>query len=412
VALLSTASGLRTIAGGFRLADQDAFATGRGEAFVATADNASAVYYNPAGLTQIEGGNLRGGIYAIDVDCSYRPLNTAPNKGHTYNIEDHLAGVPQMFGSYTFEEPRISLGLGIYAPYGGSVRWPNDTGFRTIATEASLKYYRISPVVAVQVAPGLSIGAGAMIDYADMDLEQGLRPSWTPLVNYFRFKSHGWAPGYNVGVLWRAHEKLSLGATFRSSTPFHLEGQTEFDQPPVLARSQRPASADLTFPMTAVVGLSYRPTPKWNIEFDADYTDWTSFGKMMVHQTAPPYPLHATTPVNLGWDSSWMYELGVTRYFEHGWHASAGYVFSESSVPNKYYTPLASDMDRHFFSLGVGREWEHLSVDLAFQFGYGPERTITGSKPPSQPGLFSGQNADGTYDFMSHAIMLTVGWRF
>ena len=46
-------------ANGFRLPDQDAFATARGEAFAATADNASAIYYNPAGISQLEGFNFR-----------------------------------------------------------------------------------------------------------------------------------------------------------------------------------------------------------------------------------------------------------------------------------------------------------------------------------------------------------------
>src|ERR1017187_6716917 len=80
-------------ANGFRLADQDAFATARGEAFVATADNPSAIYYNPAGITQLEGNNLRSGIYGIYLDPSYSP----PNSGNTYHIEKQLAAVPQLF---------------------------------------------------------------------------------------------------------------------------------------------------------------------------------------------------------------------------------------------------------------------------------------------------------------------------
>ena len=66
-------------ANGFRLVDQDAFATARGGAFVATADNASAVYYNPAGLTQLEGVNFRGGVYGIYLDPTYRPPSSAAN---------------------------------------------------------------------------------------------------------------------------------------------------------------------------------------------------------------------------------------------------------------------------------------------------------------------------------------------
>ena len=59
-------------AAGFRLPDQDAFATARGEAFAATADNASAIYYNPAGISQLQGWNFRGGIYGIYLPLSYK----------------------------------------------------------------------------------------------------------------------------------------------------------------------------------------------------------------------------------------------------------------------------------------------------------------------------------------------------
>ena len=78
---------------GFRLPDQDAFATARGEAFVATADNASAIYYNPAGLTQLEGQNLRGGIYGLYVN----PRFTSPITGLTFDNQKDLHAIPQLF---------------------------------------------------------------------------------------------------------------------------------------------------------------------------------------------------------------------------------------------------------------------------------------------------------------------------
>ena len=71
--LVAGALAMKASANGFRLADQDAFATARGEAFVATADNPSAIYYNPAGITQLEGNDLRCGIYGIYYDPSYTP---------------------------------------------------------------------------------------------------------------------------------------------------------------------------------------------------------------------------------------------------------------------------------------------------------------------------------------------------
>ena len=107
-----------------------------------------------------------------------------------------------------------------------------------------------------------------------------------------------------------------------------------------------------------------------------------------------------------------MYELGVTRYFENHWHLSAGYVFNENSVPDAYYTPLVADLDRHFLSIGAGHKGRRFDFDVAYQFGYGPSHRVTGSTPSSTPGQFAGQNADGTYDFISHAVLVTVGLHF
>jgi long-chain fatty acid transport protein len=194
------------------------------------------------------------------------------------------------------------------------------------------------------------------------------------------------------------------------------EGNTDFElQPGVYNQPEhRGAQADFSFPLTTVFGVSYRPTPKWNIEFDATYTGWDSFDEVTIEQSKPPVsrPFDQNIPVNLGWQESWMYQLGATRYFDNGWHVSGGYVFNENSVPNKYYTPLAADMDRHFFSVGTGWKGQRWSFDVAYQFGYGPDHTVTGSQPASKPSNFSGEKADGTYKFISQAVSVSVGLHF
>jgi long-chain fatty acid transport protein len=180
---------------------------------------------------------------------------------------------------------------------------------------------------------------------------------------------------------------------------------------PHLPLTYRAAQADFTFPLTAVFGISYRPTPQWNLEFDADYTDWSSFGTITIRQ-APENFVPNTPTLILNWQASWMYEFGVTRYFDSGWHASAGFVFNENSVPNAYYTPLAADLDRYFLSVGAGHKGKRFDFDIAYQFGYGPAHTVTGSTPSTIGGQIAGQTADGTYDFISHAVMVTVGMHF
>lgn len=405
---LATLGGTHTLlATGFRLPDQDAFATARGEAFVATADNPSAIYYNPAGITQLEGANARVGVYGIYLDPSYK----APGGTTTYENEDKLHAIPQLFYTYKLEKIPLSFGLGLYSPYGLSVDWPQDTGFRTVATKGALSYYTINPVVAYQLPWHLSVAAGLTVNYADIDLQQGLTP--TPNNDLFRFKGDAWAVGYNLGLMWQPIEQLSFGGTFRSQTEMDFSGHTDTEYNGYLPTTSSSANLNnYPFPLQVAVGVSYRPTPKWNLEFDAEYTDWSALGNLTIHQSTPNavVPL-SSIPLALDWESSWYYEWGVTRYFDNGWHVSAGYIFNENSVPDAHYTPLVSDMDRHFFSVGTGYTAKHWNFDVAYQFGYGPDRQVTGSAAPL--GYPAGYHpADGTYGFISHAVSLSVGYHF
>ncbi len=412
VILISGVWAGKTFANGFSLPDQDAFATARGEAFVATADNPSAIYYNPAGITQLDGNNLRIGLNALDYNISYQPAAGAPNQGQTYNEQDNFVVIPRAFYTFSPTNLPLSFGLGVYSPFGGKTSWPQDTGFRAVALNGKLTYVTINPVIGWKILPSLSIAAGPMVNYVDLNMEQGLEAFAQPLVNYFRFTGSGWSVGYNFGARWQPMEKLSFGATFRSPAKVTLDGQTEFEDQPFIPNSQRSANMDFTFPLSVIGGISYRPTPKWNLEFDANYTDWSSFGSTTINQENPPFPLHPNVPVTLNWQASWMYELGVTRYFDGDWQASAGIVYNQNSVPNAYYTPLAADMDRYFFSVGTGYKGKHLSFDVAYQLGYGPTHTVTGSQPSSTPGQIAGQTANGNYNFFSQAVSVSLGWHF
>ncbi len=408
--LISGAFAGRALANGFSLPSQDAFATGRGEAFVATADNPSAIYYNPAGMSQLSGDNLRGGVYGIYSQTSYSPPSGAANSGNTY-YSSAINAIPQLFYVHTFKKLPVSLGLGVYFPFGGSMDWPQNTGFQPIAVSASLKYVTINPEIAWQILPSLSIGVGAMVNYAHMKTAQGIAPN---LANYFQFEGSGWGAGANAGILWKPIKKISFGATFRSQSDITLDGQTHYHYFPLVAPSYSSASMDVEFPWTVVAGVSYRPTPKWNLEFDANYTDWSSFNSLNLHENlqTPKPPFKSNYQLDFDWQESWIYELGVTRYFDKGWHASAGYAFNENSVPNTYYTPWVADMDRHIFSLGVGRTWKRFDFDIAYQLGYGPSHTVTGSSATLLINKLTTASANGNYGFFSSAFIVSAGIHF
>lgn len=396
------------LAAGYDLPDQDAFAAGRGMAVVATADNPSAIYFNPAGITQMQGHNLRIGIYGIDLEPSYK----SPSGGSYDNI-DKLHAISQFYYTYNKPEAKWGVGLGMYSPFGLGTKWPQDTGFRTVGTEGAITTMALNPVIAFKLSPTLSVAGGVLLNFAMADLRQGLLSPTTP-TDGFRFDGDGWDVTYNLGILWQPTEKVSIGGSFRSGTSIRLNGHTEdYGITPTPERTS--AHGNLPLPYKIICGISYRPNPQWNFEFDADYKDWNSATTVVIQQTQPTV-LSGVVGGNsnnqdfilpLNWQSSWYYEFGATRYLDNGWHISGGYIFNENSVPNANYTPTVADLDRHFFSIGVGRKGKKYDFDIAYQFGYGPTSQVTGSAPS-----LAGQTADGKYDYISHAVAVSWQWHF
>jgi long-chain fatty acid transport protein len=380
---------------GVRIADQDPFATARGNAFSATADNPSAIYYNPAGITQLEGLNARVGVYAITLGSTY----TAPN-GTKHDTRDEFDALPQLYATYAVADLPLSVGLGLYAPYGLGLEWPDDTGFRTLAKEGRITYLTFNPVIAWKVLPTLSIAAGPTVNYSQAKLTYGLLPS-PGIGDQFAFKGDDTAPGFNAGVMWQLHPKVSVGATYRSETTLHYDGHSSISGLPPLNGSQE-ASAGFHFPRNIIGGLSYRPSTNWNFEVDVDWTDWDSLNTVTLKQASGNLAL----PFN--WRSSFFYEAGATYYFGAGYRASAGYIYSENSVPDTSFSPGVPDSDRHIFSLGMGRRYKEWSWDAAYQLAWGPSRTVTGS--PTSP--TSGESANGRYEFISHALTISLGYTF
>lgn len=388
--LLVLAPGLGTgWAAGFRLSSQDAFASGRGEAFAATADNPSAIYYNPAGLTQIEGLQARVGSYNIYLAPGFEA------NGRRFENQSKWHVVPQVFAAYGPENLPLTFGLGVYSPYGLGLKWAQDTGFRSIALESKMKYLTAHPVVALEVLPGMSLAAGPTFNYSRVDLKQGVLP--VDAGDVFRFKGDDEDVGYTAGWRWQPHAKLALGAAYRSRTTMAYEGYT--DLIPVYSRMD----ARLRFPIphNVVMGISYRPTEKWNFEFNADFTEWSRVNQVSLDQAFP------LPPFVLNWQSSWYYEVGVTRYLDKGWSLSAGYIFNESCMPDAFFNPLVADTDKHFITFGASWRGQRATLDFAYQFGYGPPHTVRGSAVSA-----AGQSADGRYDFTSHAVLLSFQWRF
>jgi long-chain fatty acid transport protein len=418
-ALLTTAALLPSLvhALGIRVLDQDAAATARGNAFVATADNPSAIYYNPAGLNQLEAQNLRLGAYAVDVQVDYKP----ETGGHVEN-EQEFQGLPQLYYAWKPKNYPVALGLGVYSPFGLGLEYPDDSPFRTLAKRGRIAFLTVSPAASIEVTKGLSIGIAPTINYADAELSRGISGAGDD----FRFRGAGTAIGVNAGILWKPNEMHAFGLTYRSATQIDLSGhsrvrlsdaqqkeiRTANEQlaaipVPVRAALELPtepiptefaeedANATFQFPQSIAFGYSFRPTPDWNFEINVDWTDWDSLNTVTLNQRSGDVAL----PFN--WESSFIYSFGATRSFNNGFHLSAGYMFVENSVPDSDFNPAVPDSDHHVFSAGIGQKYRQYTWDLSYQITHGPTRTID-----------NGTAADGRFRFLSHALSFSLGYNF
>jgi long-chain fatty acid transport protein len=379
---------------GIRIADQDPVATARGNAFAATADNPSAIYYNPAGITQLEGNNASLSGYGITLKSTY----DSPATTRDVSTDSEFQLVPHFYYTCSSSGLPLSFGVGMYAPYGLGLEWPDDTGFRTLAKEGRIIYLTFNPVVAWRILPTLSAGAGLTVNYAQTTLKRGIVVPG----DEFKFKGDDTDVGYNVGLLWQPHPQHSFGANYRNATTLDFDGNSHTRLiVPFSFEGSQSASARFHFPQNVVVGWSFRPTTNWNFEVNVDWTDWDSLDTVTLKQGTGD----VTLPFN--WRSSFFYEFGATRHFEHQLSISAGYIYSENTVPDSSFNPIVPDSDRHIFSVGIGQKYNQLRWDAAYQLAYGPARTVSNS-PPSP----IGESADGRYEFISHAFSLSVGYTF
>ncbi len=378
-------------ASGTRVGFKDAFATARGNAFVATADNPSAIYYNPAGLTQLQGQEVSATAYVVSLDADYRSALTGGTT--SMNRQDRL--IPQIYYAWVPENANWALGVGFYAPFGFATDWPASSGFRTFATKNEETYYTLNPVIAWRVSDSLSLGGGITFNRLKVDLRRGigLLPG-----DEFRFNADGNATGFNLGLRWQPAEQHAFGLSYQHHTSFDVNG-TATSAP--FAPSE-PASATFAFPEVVIVGYSYRPTPQWNLEANIDWTNWTRFNTVVIAKASGPLPV----PFN--WTSSYFYEIGVTRYLAGGWEVSAGYTLSENSVPDATWNPAVPDATRHFWCAGVGYVQGPLRFMLTLQRATAPTRNVHSGVI----NLLSGETADGAYHTSINTFSLSLDYRF
>ena len=387
---------------GFRIPNQDAEATARGNAFVATADNPSALYYNPAGITQLEGQNVQFGLHTISVNSHF----TAATGNLEADTDFEIQPVPELYYVYSPKDYPLAFGLGVYVPFGLGLEWPEDVVFRNFAIEGRLQYVTVSPIASRSFSCFSSTRctmkhtkssarsmSPARSRYATSGSTIQNSVRCRRVFDEFRFRGNGFAYGAKLGLLWQPHPQWSFGLSYFSPTTVKYRGNSTAK--PFFSQKYG-TSAELEFPQFIMGGISFRPTTNWNVEVGVDWTDWDTLDSITFKGT-----VFGDVPLALNWESSFLAHFGVSRYLQHGYWFGAGYFFSQNSTSDADFNPILPDTDLHVGSLGFGKKGEHWNWAISAQIIAGPSRHIS-----------NGNSADGSYQFFNQAVNFSLGYHF
>jgi long-chain fatty acid transport protein len=407
--LLFTAS--TSFAAGFRLPEAGVKAMGMGFAFTAQADDPSAIYFNPAGLTQLKGQNVMLGVTYVRENggefTGTTPLTGGATVSETQKSLDFF--IPNAYYTNTNASSGIAYGVGIFAPFGLGQEYKdqNTSIFRNQVTKIDLMTIVVNPTIAFQINEFLSIGAG--IDYMYGSVEY-LK---TPVLGAgAQFKANlegtGDAWGYNFGLLLKATKNLKIGFNYRSA--FHLnikDGDFKASDntvPLPVPMGTTKASGMLELPATAALGVAYT-LDRLTLSADADWTFWSSYNELKItNATVPAYS--TTSPKR--WKDVCALRLGAEYRVTDPLALRAGFVYDPTPVPADTLGPELPDATRMNYMVGVGYKIGKVTIDLAGMYIDKFDRTVSnirleGTNPVGQNGTWTGDawlaGLDVSYNF-------------
>lgn len=389
-------------AAGFRLTEQDAAANGMGNSFVAVANNASAVWYNPAAMTELEGARLSLGTVMV-----------YPGMKHEYtggsdSIANKLHVPPYFYLTRRLSE-RWAIGLGFNAPFGLSTEWEETSRTGSVATFSDIRAFNYNLNAALKLGDKFSFALGA--DYvqlmAEMDKMITAPYSFGPTTYQTvrqSMEGDGTGTGWNAAAFYKHSDKLSFGASYRSPVKVKVDGKITLPLAGVAAGSalNDDASTEITLPDTFQAGAALKAGEKWLFSATADYTDWTTYHKLVIDykNTSSTDPKH--------WKSVWAFRLGTEYKYSEALKLRAGVFYDFNPVREKYLDTRVPDSDRTALSLGAGYAFtESLTMDVSYTYLMFAERTVDDSL---QDG--SANTLNGKYTSSAHLPAINIGYKF
>jgi long-chain fatty acid transport protein len=398
-------------ASGFQLNEHGARAMAMAGAFAGLANDPSAIYFNPAGITQLSGWQFYAGATMIMPISSY--TTPKPTSSETEMVSQIFT--PVNFYVTKQLNDKLYVGLSINNQYGLGTKWDSNWLGKYLAVETSVKTFFFTPVVAYKLG-NLSVSAGPTIAIASIKLSSRVHnpvpPQPDPLVSLVGDNVTGY--GFTVGILYKVSDKFQVGASYRSQTKFDLTGTASSDPAtfyhPLLKTNLNfpngSISSSLTTPQNATIGFAYMPDMNWTVTCDFQYVGWSSYDNLAVtfnnYNLANPLSTSASSEtIPRNYNDSFIARLGFEYKATDAFAVRFGALYDKNPVPDMYVEPTLPDADRVGLNIGFGGKLtEHIGIDFSYMFLYFPDRIVSNS--------YFGLN--GTYSNQAHLIGVDLSY--
>jgi len=417
---VNTGSAFAVGSGGYENQVPHARSMGKANLGAASANDASATFYNPALLTSASEEISIGGVYqTLEGDYSGPAGNDS--------LQQDAAFTPNFHFSNRMETHPFAFGLSVTVPQGLATEWSAEGPLRYVATKSDLAVTAVTPALGIQFPNNISIGIG--VDYFIANTAEFERRLSVSNLNFAlggtggepdgtqKLSGDGEDAGMVFGFHWAPSELDSVGVSYHAGAHIDIDGDLTLNG---LSNESAfvfggtdyttKAKSELVIPASLQLGYA-RKFGTTVVEIGGQWNDWSDFKEQVVsfEETDPTRAsvLSAGAVTNKEWKDVWSGGLGVETY-AGSVALRAGYAFFDSPVPNSTFEPSTPDSDLHMFSLGIGVPLtESIIVDLAGQYFLLNDRHID-----NDVGAADGTTVDGDYE--AHAIFggvnLTYRW--
>lgn len=363
------------LAAGFQLTEQSSLGLGRAYAGAGiVGDDLSAVHYNPAGMTLLEGTRFQAGTTWIALNADYNGKDGSSENGR-------LKGQMIPAGYVTHQvNDKIWLGFAMTVPFGMGTEYDKGWAENQRGTDAKIYTFDMNPNIAWKVSEFLSVGAGVSVQYAKAKLGMGLEQE---VFGQYAYVGHGkiegdsWDWGFNLGVMISPTDKLRFGLAYRSSIEHDAEGDFTFSngQGDLAAVNGYVfnMTTSIETPDTVMLTSTWETTDKLRLSGLIRWANWSDFDELKIKNTVPGRvdsmrhgAFREKTVIN-EWQDTWLFSVGADYRINDAFTVRGGLAYETSPVDDQS-TRMAviPDTDRVWFSLGAS--W-YPTQDLQFDVG-------------------------------------------